>query len=108
MFRYFYRLRMYSYAEALVRGSKRETVQRIRLQCILMQLGNELVSSPRAVGATGQPRRSLIASEFVECAALEPYSDALVSRAAVDDRLDAYRLYKRDRSVFQSRVPAAA
>lgn len=108
MFRYFYRLRMYSYAEALVRGSKREIILRIRLQCTLMQLGNQLASSRQAVGAAGQPGRSLIASKFVGCAALEPYSDALVSRAAVDERLDAYRPYKRDRSFFRSRVPAAA
>ncbi|MGY4502256.1 hypothetical protein ACVWYH_006213 [Bradyrhizobium sp. GM24.11] len=55
MSRCFYRLRMGRSAEALVRGSKRETLQRIRLQFHLMQLGNELMCSGRAFGAAEQP-----------------------------------------------------
>lgn len=69
MSRYFYRLRMCSYAEALVRCSKRETLQRIRLQYNLMQLGNELVCSDLAFGAAGQPlERGSKLIETVPCA----------------------------------------
>lgn len=57
MFLHFYRLRMCRYAEALVRGSKREMLQSIRLQYNLMQLGNELLCSGRAFAAAGKPRQ---------------------------------------------------
>ncbi|WP_128947432.1 hypothetical protein [Bradyrhizobium zhanjiangense] len=79
MVRHFYQLRMGRYAEALVRRSKRETLQKIWLQYNLMQLGNEVVCSERSYGAAGQSLgRETGETETVPCA-LRPIAERVSS-----------------------------